>query len=305
MIVRPLAGDSLGTRSMCTMVETGDLTIVIDPGAALGPKRYGLRPHKREWERLKEHEKRIEEASRGADVIVITHYHFDHFPRPSKDVSWLEGKTLLIKDPTRNINYRQRIRSKAFLKKVRGLDVSICIADGYMLEAGNTTIALSDAIPHGNSSKLGYVLEVLIKEGRECLIHTSDVQGIVMRDQLKFIIDNQPSILICDGPMVYMLGNKFSEEDLKSSIKNLKRVILLNSLEKLVLDHHLLRSLDWREHVKPLVEQAKRKGVEVVTLAGLIGKEDDQLEAKRKELYEKEPFDPSEHEHRGERMGMD
>jgi predicted metallo-beta-lactamase superfamily hydrolase len=41
----PLAFDSFGVRSMSTFVETDDLRILIDPGVALAPIRYGLEPH--------------------------------------------------------------------------------------------------------------------------------------------------------------------------------------------------------------------------------------------------------------------
>ena len=48
MNVKPLASESLGVRSMATYVETKDCKILIDPSAALGPKRYGLSPHQKE-----------------------------------------------------------------------------------------------------------------------------------------------------------------------------------------------------------------------------------------------------------------
>ena len=41
----PLAFDSFGVRSMATFVETDDLKVLIDPGVALAPVRYGLEPH--------------------------------------------------------------------------------------------------------------------------------------------------------------------------------------------------------------------------------------------------------------------
>jgi len=44
MRVIPLAADSLGVRSMATYVEAGGLRLLIDPGATLAPRRYGLGP---------------------------------------------------------------------------------------------------------------------------------------------------------------------------------------------------------------------------------------------------------------------
>jgi len=52
--IAPLAFDSFGVRSMATFVETDDLKVLIDPGVALAPVRYGLGPHPLEWQRLDE-----------------------------------------------------------------------------------------------------------------------------------------------------------------------------------------------------------------------------------------------------------
>ena len=59
MKITPLAADSMGTRSMATFVETGDCRILIDPGAELGPMRYGLAPHPLELYCLDKHLERF------------------------------------------------------------------------------------------------------------------------------------------------------------------------------------------------------------------------------------------------------
>jgi predicted metallo-beta-lactamase superfamily hydrolase len=81
----PLAADSLGVRSMATYVEAGDLRLLIDPGAALGPRRFNLAPTPEELEALKRAEDRIEGYSRRATLVTVSHYHADHF-RPEPDL---------------------------------------------------------------------------------------------------------------------------------------------------------------------------------------------------------------------------
>ena len=44
MNITPLAADSLGARSMATLVATPDVTILLDPSVRLGPYRYDLPP---------------------------------------------------------------------------------------------------------------------------------------------------------------------------------------------------------------------------------------------------------------------
>ena len=40
-----LSAESLGVRGLCCRVEAEGRVIVIDPGLALGERRYGLPPH--------------------------------------------------------------------------------------------------------------------------------------------------------------------------------------------------------------------------------------------------------------------
>jgi len=78
MKILPLAADSLGTRSMATFVETGDINILVDPAVSLGPRRYGLPPHPLEYEKMDEHWGNIKKYVASSDVLILTHYHYDH-----------------------------------------------------------------------------------------------------------------------------------------------------------------------------------------------------------------------------------
>lgn len=293
MRVKLLAADSLGTRSMCTFVDTGDVSVVIDPGAALGPWRYGLRPHPKETKRLEEHKAEIARLTSKADLVIVTHYHYDHIPRPYEDVSWLKGKMVVIKDPENNINFSQRSRARLFLGQLQGVGCKISVADGGNIRIGATLIKFSRAVYHGNSPRLGYVIEVCISTGSECLVHTSDVEGLVDEQQLSFIIENKPDTIICDGPMTYMLGSRFTENDLERSMNNFMKVIASCRPAALVLDHHLIRDLSWKDRINKLMVYAERFGTCVCTAAAFSGLSYEPLEAMRKKLYESFPVDES------------
>ena len=157
MNLRFLASDSLGTRSMCSLIETEYGRIMIDPGAALGPRRYGLRPHEIEFETLKKHKEKIAEEAKDVDLFIITHYHYDHFPRPSEDIEWLKGKRILIKDPSNMINFSQRWRSKIFLDKLRKVGAKPKVADSKRFRLGRCKIKFSNPVKHGNDERLGYL----------------------------------------------------------------------------------------------------------------------------------------------------
>lgn len=292
MRILPLSSDSMGTRSMATFVETRDLKILIDPGVALGPYRYGLPPHPLEWKKLEEDWKVIVDYGTKADVIVITHYHYDHH-NPWENLEIYEGKHVIIKNPKDNINYSQMERARFFLKQIEGLPEKIEIAEGLKFKVGNTRLEFSKPVFHGTNSKLGYVVEVYICEDDEDFLYSSDVEGPSLNDQTAFILENKPRVVMIDGPMTYMLGYRYSVNSLKASIVNLRR-ILEAGVEKMILDHHLLRDLEWRKRISELTVEAERKGVKILTSAEYAGKELNMLEARRKELYELNPVNRSE-----------
>lgn len=284
MEIRPIASESLGVRSFCVQVITEHATILIDPSVSLAPRRYGLPPHALEIKRMNEVWDEILRRSEESDVIVITHYHFDHFsldePEQFKD------KWLLIKHPREKINFSQMRRSSLFLEKVEGIARKIEYCDGREFKIGGTTLRFSPPVCHGIDKRLGFVVEVSITEGEEKLLFTSDVEGPALEEQVEFIIRENPRILFVDGPMTYMLGYRYPHDALAQSLRNLIEIIKSCEVLKLVLDHHLLRDLDYAERIKEVREEGMKKGCEVVTMAELLGKENELLEARRKELFQ-------------------
>ena len=67
----------------------------------------------------------------------------------------------------------------------------------------------------GTNTKLGYVTEVCVEEGKEKFVHTSDVEGPSLDEQVQFILDEKPKTIFCDGPMTYMLGFRYSKKSLE------------------------------------------------------------------------------------------
>ncbi len=78
MAVDLVAFDSMGARSMCTYIETKDVRITIDPAVALAEKRFNLGPHAKEVERMGQLAERVKRRAMESDVIIVTHYHYDH-----------------------------------------------------------------------------------------------------------------------------------------------------------------------------------------------------------------------------------
>ncbi len=282
--VKPLAFDSFGVRSMATFVETDDLKVLIDPGVSLAPSRYSLPPHPVEEQRMSETWADIKEHAARSDVLVVTHYHYDHYDPEEPEI--YKGKIVYLKHPKEKINKSQEKRASYFLDKLTGIPKSIDIADAKEFEHGSTSIKFSHPVYHGTNPKLGYVVEVSIACGGEKLVFTSDVEGPSVAQQVEFIIQENPDLVILDGPMTYMLGFRYSRQSLALSVENMKRLIKETAVKTILPEHHFMRDLKYKERIAEVYESAVEKGVKVITAAEYLGREVEMLEARRKELYD-------------------
>ena len=288
MEIKLLAFDSFGVRSQSTFVQTRDIIVHIDPAVSLAPRRYNLPPHRREVERMFECARVIEEHARDAEVIVVTHYHYDHHdPNKLIPIEIYRNKIVVVKHPEEKINKSQMMRAARFLKMVKPIAREIRIADGNVYTFGKTMLRFSQPVPHGANERLGYVVEVSLSDGETKLLFSSDVEGPVLPDQVKFILEERPNTAIIDGPMTYMLGFRYSKKALQASIENLKTIIDSGS-ETIVLDHHLVRDLKYRERLAEVYKYAEERKVKVITAAEFMNRPIELLEAMRDRLYQEE-----------------
>ncbi len=287
MDIIPLAADSMGTRSMAIFVKTTDCSILIDPAVALGPRRYRLPPHPKEIERMDGHWKKIKKYANRADILIVTHYHYDHHDPNEPEI--YRDKEVFLKHPAEMINRSQKQRASFFLKQLDDVPKSLEYSDSRSFTFGDTRVSFSRPVFHGTNNRLGYVTEVSIRDGDSCFLHTSDVEGPSIDDQAEFILNEKPNILFLDGPLSYMLGFRYSNASLQASIENMIKIIEETHIESLILDHHFLRDLRWKERIGKVFEKAKEADVEIVTAAEFMGMENDMLEARRKELYKEAP----------------
>ena len=294
----PIAEESLGVRSVAMYVETRDLRILLDPGISLAPRRYGLPPHPREILRVSELREILNHYLSLSTHVFISHYHRDHFTVPYESiymgtkgdtyVGVYGGKVVLLKDPV-DLNYSQRRRYYGLLKAIKSIAREIIHADGKTFEIGSTKIVLSRSLPHGpEGSKTGRVVSIAIEDPDLRLLFMPDVQGPMYRGAVDHANNIRPDILVVGGPPFY-LTHAFSEEDIESGVKGLARIIERGYLRTLVITHHALRILGWRERLSEILSLAARRGVAVETYAGILGRHEDLLEARRKELFETEP----------------
>lgn len=280
MEIIPISSDSLGVRSMATFIGTKDCKILIDPSAALGPKRYGLPPHPKELETFYKTKNKISEFAKKCDILTISHYHYDHY---DPNEVFYKGKKVFVKDISKNINKSQRQRGVDF-KKIIDEMCELINCDNKEYKIDETKITFSPPFFHGPENvRLGYVLMTVVEDSEKKVLHASDVQGPVTKNATEYIIKQKPDVLIMDGPASIFLGWKFRYKDLKDASDNLVKIIKKLDCD-IILDHHLLRDAKYKEVFPKPYEIGKKR---VKTFAEYLGKENNTLEAHRKELWGK------------------
>lgn len=281
--------DSMGTRGMATIVDTGSYKIFIDPGVSYAPRRYGLPPHEIELKRFNKHLDMIYDEIVDSNIIIISHYHRDHYLYRNGEEEYYRGKIVYLKHPTENINYSQRVRAYVLLNKmgIKNVVKELKIADGQSYNIDKRlNILFSEPVPHGeDGTPLGYVIMTLIDVDGFRVVHASDVQGPICRRALDRIISWKPSILIISGPPTYFEGYRIKSKVINNAMENLLEIMKIEELDTIILDHHLLRDLDFRKRLSRVYVEALVYGKNILTAAEYMGMEIDQLEAKRKELW--------------------
>lgn len=292
MNIRFIGFDSMGTRGMATVVEIEGLKIFIDPGVSIAPRRYGLPPHPIELSMLENALNHIHEEVVDSDILVISHYHRDHYLYREDEVDFYRDKILLIKDPSSFINYSQRVRAYVLLEKhgVKNIVKTLGIGDSRTYSFEGVRISFSKPVPHGPSdTSLGYVLMTLIEYEDYRILHASDVQGPIDHETTMVIKNFNPNILIISGPPTYFEGFKMDKKHVEAGLRNLESLVaFLPSGSRVIVDHHILRDLDYRNRLVKVYEKALENNVEVLTAAEYMGLEVNQLEALRRELWRRE-----------------
>lgn len=295
ILIEPLAAESLGIRSLSTFVVTPDVKILLDPGVSHGLR--SLLPHPREAEALLRAGQRILERAREAQVLAISHYHFDHympsfthwmnFSSPELADLLYSGKEVLLKSRDSAINFSQRKRSYYIYQRK---DCTLRPADAESFHYGRTEVRFSPPFDHGEAgTKLGKVLLCTISAPNERFLFAPDVQGPMVEETLEYILAEEPDLLYIGGPPTYLEG-RVREESLMAARRNL--TLLAEKVPRVIVDHHLLRDPGWREFLKPAYAAARARGHELLCAAEFLGEEVQALEAHRAELYREEPPPP-------------
>lgn len=161
-------------------------------------------------------------------------------------------------------------------------NTKILFADGKTFRVGGTILRFTRPLFHGiEYDRLGWVIGLVVECGGVKFLYTSDLQGPMLEDYAKWVIEEKPQILIIDGPATYLFGYMLNRINLKRAIANVKLIIQETSPRVLIYDHHLPRDIRYKERVAEIYQAAEKEGKKVLTAAEWFGKEPLILRLKR------------------------
>lgn len=275
MKIIPIAGETLGVRSTSLFIETEKIKILIDPGFSIPKLKNSLPPTPYEFKVGDKIKKTLQEKIKETDLIIITHYHLDHF---SFYEDFYKDKIVYIKDPENFISENQKERAKNLMKILEKNSKSFQISKGEVIFE-NVKIKFSQVFPHGVDENMGGVVSVLIDDG-EKVLYSSDISGFSSENSENFVIQENPDFLIFDGPV---------EEVLDKAILNTEKIIKETNIKMFIMEHHPFRDLNYKEKLKDYFLLFEKKGLSLLNYALFLNKEEMLLEGERHFFYE-EPF---------------
>ncbi len=290
MHIEILGAESLGVRGLSCVVEVKDRKIVIDPGLALGYRRYGLLPHPTQVTVGEQVRRKILAALKDATDVVMSHFHGDHIPLPNANPYQLKAQQAAplcqsvrcwSKGPE-GLSHSM-VRRRDSLCQVLGRDLPI--AEGQ----NGGWLAFSPSMPHGKpGSRLGAVMMTRIEDEDTVFVHASDIQ-LLDGQAVSFILAWRPDIALVGGPPLYLpwLSSKRREVAWRNALR------LAHHVDVLILDHHLLRceeGLSWLDRLSSKTDHR------VICAADFMGGPRRLLEAQRVQLYQEMPVPEGWHE---------
>lgn len=288
MQIEILGTESLGVRGLSCLIKTKNRKIVIDPGVALGYRRYGLLPHPVQVAASEIVKDKIREALKGATDVVLSHFHGDHIPLLDANPYQLSAQSVveLLKTVRfwakgkENISHHQLQRTKA-LEKI--LNRKLTSAEGF----NDGILSFSHSVPHGEIGN-GYVMMTRIEEGKEVFVHASDIE-MLNDESIETILKWKATTVLASGPPIYLprLTKRMRENAWQRALG------LAQEVETLILDHHLLRCLEGERWLNRL---SYVTGKRVICAADFMGRRRKLLEANRRLWYKKIPVPEGWHE---------
>ncbi len=274
-----LSAESMGVRGLCCRVEAEGRVIIIDPGLALGERRFGLPPHPVQVAAGRAARRDIIAALEGATDVVFSHFHGDHVPLADANPYQLAFTQLPSRFKSLHA-WSLSPEGQTPTCRDRAHDLMALLGPQFRLAEGVMAgpLSFSPAMPHGiDGLPFGSVMLTRVDLGGPVFVHASDIQ-LLDDATVEFILDWEPNLVLAAGPPLYHRGLGARQ---RARAWNNARY-LAAEVGTLILDHHLMRSLEGEAWLEKLSLEMGRR---VYCAADFMGRPRRLLEAQRRELY--------------------
>jgi len=169
-------------------------------------------------------------------------------------------------------NQSKKWRESLWVKEFATGGTEVRFADGQSFTKGRTRVKFTPPLFHGiEFARLGWIVGLVVEYDGHKLLYTSDLQGPQVEDYAQWIIEENPELLIVDGPTTYLLGYMLNQINLRRAIDNMCRIIRESSTKLIIYDHHNLREARYRERLKDVYRTAESQGKSLLTAAEWFG----------------------------------
>lgn len=273
MDVIPLAAESMGVRSMATLVDTGSIRILIDPGAYLAPSRYGLPPTPEERAVYEATVSHIVGVLCQVDAVIVTSYHEEH----SNLLPYvLSSAAVYLKTP---VEPSERRAAREIVQKLERTGRGFELASDRTVDWRNVSLSFSPPLPEGRTGE-GTAMAVSIRDKESCFVHGSDAHGPLSALAMDWMLRQRADVAYVSGPPTYRIGFQdapLTTADLRTCRTNLTGLLRYSGCQ-VILDHMLFRDPAPRRWYNDLFETGR-----VQSAAGFLGLPERPLEARRRE----------------------
>jgi predicted metallo-beta-lactamase superfamily hydrolase len=196
-------------------------------------------------------------------------------------------KILWLKNPNPLTDPHQRKAAFTILKVIHEASGYVSFVDAHERMVNNTSIMFSQPVISRQDGTPS-ILQVAIRSGDDCFVFSSEVRGVFQRQQSEFLITQDPSFLYLDGPVTYVDSSP-GRPPVNTCLKFIQNIIQKTEIRQLIIDHHLLRDVQWKRRIDSLVKLCHKKGISLCTAAEFRGQDNNLMESRRLELYQNQP----------------
>lgn len=161
-----------------------------------------------------------------------------------------------------------------WVKEFKSKNIQVIFADGKEFKIGKTKVRVTPPLFHGiEYDRVGWIIALVLEYNGKKVLYTSDLQGPFIEDYAEWIIDENPDLLILDGPATYLLGYMVNRINLQRAIDNAVNMIKKIKAKIIIYDHHLLRDHLYKKRMSEVYKEADKNKKQIITAAEWLGKE--------------------------------